>query len=150
MVNNKRSFCLHKRLGQNHVYSYHCRVGRISTFPSKYYVVGGTKRVDLSCWNPNIYNFNHLKKQKSWSKCETYLFFSKKKSFLFTQLLKYKCKNKKNKRRKRKKEIKRQCSWSWGHFFGQTSYPIGLCEEYIHREFFPFFGKPIGNFIEQA
>ena len=79
-------------------------------------------------------------------------------SFLFTQLLKYKCKKKLKKRRKRKKEeekktVQRRREKDSAHgaiFLGQMSHHIGLFEEYIHREFFPFFGKPIGNFIEQA
>ena len=75
-------------------------------------------------------------------------------SFLFTQLLKYKCKKKlKKKRRKRKRKKKKRSEKDSAHgaiFFGQMSHHIGLFEEYIHREFFPFFGKPIGNFIEQA
>ena len=75
-------------------------------------------------------------------------------SFLFTQLLKYKCKKKlKKKRRKRKRKKKKRSEKDSAHgaiFFGQMSHHIGLFKEYIHREFFPFFGKPIGNFIEQA
>ena len=76
-------------------------------------------------------------------------------SFLFTQLLKYKCKKKKlkKKREKEKEKKKKRSEKDSAHgaiFFGQMSHHIGLFEEYIHREFFPFFGKPIGNFIEQA
>ena len=75
-------------------------------------------------------------------------------SFLFTQLLKYKCKKKKFKKGEKEKEKKKKRSEKdsahGAIFFGQMSHHIGLFEEYIHREFFPFFGKPIGNFIEQA
>ena len=75
-------------------------------------------------------------------------------SFLFTQLLKYKCKKKNLKKGEKEKEKKKKRSEKdSAHraiFFGQMSHHIGLFEEYIHREFFPFFGKPIGNFIEQA
>ena len=76
-------------------------------------------------------------------------------SFLFTQLLKYKCKKKKLKKKgeKEKEKKKKRSEKDSAHgaiFFGQMSHHIGLFEEYIHREFFPFFGKPIGNFIEQA